>query len=209
MRFAFTLNYFNSGGIMKLLKSLMLLTLLSPSLFAGDGGTGSQAGFFGPAAVVRTRVFVLGAEAQYYLNGSKNLGLMGHVRYGLAPRFQLTGDLGLIRGEVYFGANLDYQFVGDQKGGIGVLGRVGGFGNDKGIGNGFKTALLIGNQFDFVNVYGGFEAQFLSGSGNDVLYIPVGIHIPVGRKMAFVGELGANINDKKASYMSGGLMFYF
>ncbi|MBL7961811.1 hypothetical protein JNL27_16375, partial [bacterium] len=85
------------------------VAVLQVNVFAGDGGQAGSGGYFGPAAVMKQGAFLIGAEAQNYMKGPKSFGVLGHVRYGLAPRFELNGDLGFNRGETYFGGGVEYQ----------------------------------------------------------------------------------------------------
>lgn len=185
---------------------LFALAVFHTSLRAGDGG---QGGYIGPASVIKQSTFVLGAEGQYYLKGQKKLGILGHARYGLAPRFELDGDVGLNRGETYFGAGLTYQMFYDSPGGVGLTLRAGAFSND--VTGGLDLAGTVGNRFSTFSLYGGLNMKMILDPSNaeDVFNLFGGIHIPVRQKIAFVGEIGANINDQDASYFSGGLLFYF
>jgi hypothetical protein len=192
-----------------------VITVLSTSMaMAGDGasggsgGTAGQGGIFGPAAVVKQGKFLIGAEAQLQFSGPDALGLLGHFRYGLMPRFEINGDLGIMRGELYVGGGVDYQAVGDKKGGIGVLVRGAGFVNTDGMGSGLQAACMVGNQFDLVNIYGGLDTRFIVDPVDETVFTLVGgIQIPFQRKMAFVGEIGVDIGGDKQSYLSGGVLF--
>jgi hypothetical protein len=185
---------------------LFAMAILNLNALAGDGG---QGGYFGPAAVVKQGVFLAGAEGQYYLKGPKALGFLGHVRYGLAPRFELDGDIGLNRGETYFGGGVQYQMLYDNAGSVGLTLRAGAFSNDN-IG-GLDLAGTVGNRFSTFSMYGGLNMKMIldPSEADDVYNLFGGIHIPIKQKIAFVGEIGANINDQNASYFSGGLLFYF
>ena len=176
----------------------------------GVAGTAGQGGIFAPAAVLKKGAFVIGAEPVLYFDGPKKFGVLGHIRYGLMPRFELNGTFGINRGEVLFRGGVDYQAIYDQKGSIGVLVRAGGFMNTDGMGSGIDAGVMVGNQFKLVNIYGGFDMKFIVDPANvTVANLVGGIHIPFEKKVAFTGEVGLNINDKHASYLSGGVLFYF
>jgi hypothetical protein len=177
---------------------------------AGVAGTAGQGGIFAPAAVLKKGAFVIGAEPVLYFDGPKKFGVLGHIRYGLMPRFELNGTLGINRGELLVRGGVDYQAIYDKKGSIGLLVRAGGFMNSEGMGSGIDAGVMIGNQFKLVNIYGGLEMKFIVDPANvTVANLVGGIHIPFEKKVAFVGEVGVNINDKHSSYLSGGVLFYF
>ncbi|KAB2877613.1 hypothetical protein F9K33_16050 [bacterium] len=184
--------------------------VLQVNVFAGDGGQAGSGGYFGPAAVMKQGAFLIGAEAQNYLKGPKSFGVLGHVRYGLAPRFELNGDLGFNRGETYFGGSVEYQVFYDGPGAVGLTVRGGGFSNSD-AGSGLDFSGMVGNRFSTFSLYGGLNMKvLLDPSQADNVYTLVGgVHIPFKAKVAFVGEVGANINDQDASYFSGGVLFYF
>lgn len=190
--------------------AIIASVLLHAQAFAGDGGQGSSGGYFGPAAVVKQGVFLIGAEGQYYMKGDNALGLLGHVRYGLAPRFELHGDLGVNRGEMYFGGGVQYQVFYDKAGSVGLTVRGGGFSNSD-AGSGLDFSGTIGNRFSSFSMYGGLNTKIIldPSEADNVFTLFGGIHIPFKQKVAFVGELGVNINDQDASYFSGGVLFYF
>lgn len=168
---------------------------------------GGEAGFFAPAAVVRSGAFMIGAETQYQFSDEKKFGVLGHLRYGLVPRFEINSDIGIKRGEFYFGAGVDYQIMPDRAGSLGMLFRGGGFINDP-VGSGLDLSLMVGNQFSQVNIYGGLQTKFIVDPTDVTVFnIIGGIHIPFQRKMAFVGEIGLNVNDKRDSYLSAGVLF--
>ena len=176
----------------------------------GVAGTAGQGGIFAPAAVLKKGAFVIGAEPVLYFDGPKKFGVLGHIRYGLMPRFELNGTFGINRGELLFRGGVDYQAIYDQKGSIGVLIRAGGFMNTDGIGSGIDAGVMVGNQFKLVNIYGGLDMKFIVDPVDyTVANLVGGIHIPFEKKVAFTGEVGLNINDKHASYLSGGVLFYF
>ncbi len=165
-------------------------------------------GVFGPAAVVRQGAFVIAAETQLYFDGTKKFGVLGHLRYGLMPSFEINADLGVNRGEFYFGAGVDYQAVHDRAGAPGVLIRGGAFTNENGEGSGLAFAGIVGNQFKLINLYGGLETRFIvDPTDYTVFNLLGGIQIPFERKMRFIGEFGLNLNDKQASYLSAGVLF--
>lgn len=188
--------------------ALFAAVVLSGNVWAGDGG---QGGYFGPAAVVKQGKLIIGAEGQYFMKGPKALGVLGHVRYGLAPRFQLNGDAGVLRGETYFGGGVEYQVFYDGAGSVGLTVRGGGFANTDGMGSGLDLSANIGNRFGSFSLYGGFDTKWIMEPSNrdPIFYITGGIHIPFKQKVAFVGEIGADISDQSASYLSGGVLFYF
>ncbi|NUM80760.1 hypothetical protein HUU42_08140 [bacterium] len=168
---------------------------------------GGEAGFFSPAAVVRSGAFMIGAETQYQFSGPKKFGVLGHLRYGLVPRFEINSDIGIKRGEFYFGAGVDYQIMPDRAGSLGMLFRGGGFINDP-VGSGLDLSLMVGNQFSQINIYGGLQTKFIVDPTDVTVFNLIGgIHIPFQRKMAFVGEIGLNVNDKDDSYLSAGVLF--
>ncbi len=172
---------------------------------AGSGGTG---GYFAPATVVKQSAWAIGAEGQIYLDGPDALGVLGHLRYGLAPRFELNGDLGLHRGGLYVGGAVVYQILYDQPGSLGVTVRGGGFANSKGMGSGIDAALNVGKQFNRMAIYGGLNTKFIVDPVNyNIFNLIGGVHIPFQHDMAFVGEIGVNVNGKHASYFSGGVIF--
>lgn len=182
------------------------LQFSAPSL---TGGT-PPPGIFAPAAVVKTGAVVVGVEPMLYFEGPKKLGILGHIRYGLMPQFEINGALGINRGELYFRGGIDYQAVYDKKGSVGLLVRAGGFMNSDGMGSGLDLGAMVGNQFKLVNIYGGLDIKFVVDPVDyTILNLVGGIHIPFQRKTAFVGEIGLNVNDKQASYLSGGVLFYF
>lgn len=177
---------------------------------AGVAGTAGQAGIFAPAAVLKKGAFVIGAEPVLYFDGPKKFGILGHIRYGLMPRFELNGSLGINRGELMVRGGIDYQVIPDKKGSVGLLVRAGGIMNTDGMGSGIDAGLMVGNQFKLVNIYGGLDMKFIVDPDDYTIATFVGgIHIPFEKKVAFVGEVGLNINNKHASYLSGGVLFYF
>ncbi len=177
---------------------------------AGVAATAGQAGVFAPAAVLKKGAFVIGAEPVLYFDGPKKFGVLGHVRYGLMPSFELNGSLGINRGELMVRGGIDYQIIPDKKGSVGLLVRAGGIMNTDGMGSGIDAGLMVGNQFQLVNIYGGLDMKFIVEPTDVTIATLVGgIHIPFEKKTAFVGEVGLNINNKHSSYLSGGVLFYF
>ena len=189
-----------------LMYALFASAVFTMNIFAGDGG---QGGYFGPAAVVKQGTFLIGGEGQYYMKGDNALGFLGHVRYGLAPRCAINGDIGTNRGEMYFGGGVEYQMIYDKQGGVGLTLRGGAFSN-KDIG-GLDLSGTVGNRFSTFAMYGGLNMKLIldPSAADDVYTLFGGIHIPFKKNVAFVGEVGANINDQDASYFSGGVLFYF
>lgn len=177
---------------------------------AGIGGDAGSGGVFGPAAVLKKGKFILGVEPHLFLSDVDNqFGVLGHARYGLMPSFELNGSLGVVLGKFYFRGGIDYQILPDKPGSVGLLMRAGGFMNNDGMGNGLDIGMMVGNQFKLVNIYGGLDMTFIvDPSSVTIANLVGGIHIPFQRKMAFVGEIGVNINNKNASYLSGGVLFY-
>ncbi len=192
---------------------MIMVVMQAAMLRAGDvdGATSApvevKPGIFGPAAVVRQGAFVVAAETQLYFEGDSKFGVLGHLRYGLMPSFEINADIGVNRGEFYFGANVDYQAVHDRAGSPGVLIRGGAFVNDP-VGSGINFAGLIGNQFDLINLYGGLETKFIVDPTDVTVFnLLGGIQIPFQRNMRFIGEFGLNANNKDASYLSAGVLF--
>ena len=187
---------------------LFAVAVIQSEAFAGDGG---QGGYFGPAAVMKQGAFLIGAEGQYYMKGSDAFGVLGHLRYGLAPRFELNGDIGVNKGKLLFGGGVEYQVFYDGPGAVGLTVRGGGFANTDGLGSGLDLSANIGNRFGTFSLYGGFDTKLIMEPSNrdPIFYLTGGIHIPFKRKVAFVGEIGADISDQSASYLSGGVLFYF
>lgn len=189
---------------------MMMVPALSLRAGGGDEGAAVEMnpGIFNPAAVVRQGAFVIAAESQLYFDGPKKFGVLGHLRYGLMPSFEIDADLGVNRGGFYFGAGVDYQAIHDRPGSVGVLIRGGAFMNGDGDGSGINFAGVVGNQFKLINLYGGMETRFIIDPTDVTIFNLVGgIQIPFQRKMRFIGEFGININDKQASYLSGGVLF--
>lgn len=194
-------NLFQESCEMKSFTSILLAIVL----FTGVSLAGT--GFFGPASVLKKGKFLMGAEGKYFLEGNDQLGLLGHARYGLAPRFGLGADIGLIRSKNYFSGYLDYQLLYDRPGSIGLTMRVGAYSSSD---SGLRAALMMGNQFRFGSLYGGLDWSYSSDAKQSSTNLLGGIHLPIQNRVAFVGEIGFNINDQnQSSYLSGGVLYYF
>ncbi len=175
----------------------------------GKSSTYNSYTIFGTSSLLRTGAFSLGVEPIFYLKGQDKFGFVGHVKYGLVPRFELLGDIGVQRGETYFAGGIEYSVLQDGGHGPGLSCRGSAFGN--GGTSGVDMILNLSNKFSQITLYGAFDYRLLlEDNTDDLIYLVPGIRIPLRKNMSFMTEFGLNMNaGGNNSYVSGGLSFTF
>ena len=157
--------------------------------------------------------FSLGLEPEIILSGETDFTLYLHGGVGLTDGYGIRlklgiGDSPFNDDELQVGGMLDIALVPDGRGAIGLFLGLGGSTWGKGA---FEWQLILHNDFGPLSLYGGLDGAARLANNDDLdfpLEAVIGIDVPFSTQMHLLMEGGIELHDS-ASFLSGGLRFYF
>jgi len=163
----------------------------------------SFAQVFNTASTLKSGKFSLGLNPVVY---EDNFGLFLHGGVGIRSGIDLGIRYGILDGEDYFGADLEWRLL-SGKPSISLT---------TGAHNYYDPGLDLALNLSFpivsnIQLYTGLDMDINFGANDTYtwLWLPVGVEIPIKSKMAFMFEAEIPISDNTRSIFGGGLAFYF
>jgi hypothetical protein len=180
------------------MKKFLFLSILTISTIA------LNAQVFNTSSTLKRGQFSAGFEPGFYINGAADFNLFLHGGAGITKGVDLGLKVGVLTGgSTYVGGDVEFA-LGKRFSLSAGAHSFGDFGLD-------GTALFTFPIRHVAHFYTGFDADIDFGN-NDVyfpLWIPVGLEIPMGNRMAFLFESEICLTNVGSHYLGGGLNFFF
>jgi hypothetical protein len=158
---------------------------------------------FNTASTLSPGKFSIGLNPVVYEN---DFGLFLHGGVGIKSGIDFALHYGILDGEDYFGADLEWRLTsGKPK--ISLI---------TGAHNFYNAGLDLGLNISFpivsnVQLYTGLDLDINFGNNDTYtpLWLPIGVEIPMKSNMSFMFEAEIPLSDHAWNIFGGGLAFYF
>ena len=148
-------------------------------------------------------------------NGSDSVfGVAGRAGFGITTRIDIEAKGAFFKGLNYFGADIEFWLIHQQKLNLSVA--VGAHMTNVDIGadsSGIDASLMVSTApANRLELYGGFKLAFDSFKNSDInqtlMHLVPGIEYKISDELDFLAEFGLGLNENSRSYASVGLALY-
>lgn len=164
----------------------------------------SKGQVFNTGQTLKPKIFSVGLEPAVIMNGGNDFILFVHGGYGLKKGIDFGLTLGTLHSSTYLGANVEFTVARMVSLAVGAH-NFGSFGLDGTLNLTFPIA-------KGVKIFSGLDTDInfpKNGDTQFLLWIPVGVDIPIKNKMTFIFEAEIGLTSPAYNLLGGGVLFYF